>query len=173
MLVIGSNWLVAAAVTVAKTLGVSEAIIGLTIVAAGTSLPEVATSVMAAIRGERDIAVGNVVGSNIFNILGVLGISSLFASNGLVVAPAILYFDLPFMLVVAFACMPVFFTGNLIARWEGGLFLAAYLAYLGYLILATVQHDQLASYSVAMGFFVGPLVLLTILVIACRESRQR
>ena len=83
LLVLGSRWLVAGAVALAQAYGVSELVIGLTIVAAGTSLPEVATSVMAAIRGERDIAVGNVVGSNIFNILSVLGLSALVSPAGL------------------------------------------------------------------------------------------
>ena len=94
-------------------------VIGLTIVAAGTSLPEVATSVVAALRGERDIAVGNVIGSNTFNILGVLGLSGLVAPAGLPVRRAMLSFDLPVMIAVAVACLPVFFTGHLIARWEG------------------------------------------------------
>ncbi|MCB1967238.1 MAG: calcium/sodium antiporter, partial [Candidatus Accumulibacter sp.] len=97
LLVLGSNWLVEAAVTLARRLGMSEAIVGLTIVAAGTSLPEMATSIMAAVRGERDIAVGNVVGSNIFNILAVLGISASVAPGDLIVAPSILAFDLPVM----------------------------------------------------------------------------
>ncbi len=89
-------------------LGVSELVIGLTIVAAGTSLPEVATSVLAAWRGERDIAVGNVVGSNIFNILGVLGVSGLLASDGLTVSTSLLRFDIPAMIAVAVACLPYF-----------------------------------------------------------------
>jgi cation:H+ antiporter len=79
LLVLGADWLVTAAITFAKQLGVSELVIGLTIVAAGTSMPEVATSIVAALRGERDIAVGNVVGSNTFNILCVLGLSGMLA----------------------------------------------------------------------------------------------
>jgi cation:H+ antiporter len=151
---------------------VSELIIGLTIVAAGTSLPEVATSVMAAIRGERDIAVGNVVGSNIFNILGVLGISALVAPSALSVAPAMLAFDLPVMVAVALACLPIFFTGNLIARWEGALFLALYLGYTLYLILDATGHDALAGYGAAMGYFVLPLTFATLAVLAWRHWRR-
>ena len=97
LLVLGADWLVEAAIAFARAFGVSELVIGLTIVAAGTSLPEVATSILAALRGERDIAVGNVVGSNIFNLLGVLGVSALVAPTGLAVAPAVLSFDLPVM----------------------------------------------------------------------------
>ena len=123
LLVTGSDWLVGAAVVFAKQLGMSELVVGLTIVAAGTSMPEVATSVVAALRGERDIAVGNVVGSNTFNILGVLGLSALVAPTGLMVPQSMLSFDLPVMIAVAAACLPIFFTGNLIARWEGALFL--------------------------------------------------
>ncbi len=124
LLVLGANWLVEAAVNFAKYLGISELLIGLTIVAAGTSLPELATSLLAAIRGNRDIAVGNVVGSNMFNILGVLGISAAIASAELTVAPQLLAVDMPFMAAVAFACLPIFFTDNMIVRWVGGLFLA-------------------------------------------------
>ena len=173
LLVVGAQWLVAAAVTFATYLGVSEMIIGLTIVAAGTSLPEAATSVMAAIRGERDIAVGNVVGSNIFNILGVLGLTAAFAPGGLPVPPAMIAFDIPAMLAVAIACLPIFFTGNLIARWEGGLFFALYVAYTTYLILAAKQHDALSTYGFVLGTIVLPLCALTVCIIAWREWRSR
>jgi cation:H+ antiporter len=112
MLVLGSDLLVSAAVAVAERLGVSELVIGLTLVAIGTSMPEIATSIMAAIRGERDIAVGNVVGSNIFNILTVLGLTSLVAPDGVAVAQSALDFDLPFMVAVSIACLPIFLTGH-------------------------------------------------------------
>jgi cation:H+ antiporter len=104
LLVLGARWLVDSAVGFARSLGVSELVIGITIVAAGTSLPEVATSIIAALRGQRDIAVGNVVGSNTFNILGVLGVTAVAAPAGLAVAPAVPAFDLPVMVAVAIAC---------------------------------------------------------------------
>jgi len=173
LLVLGSNWLVEAAITFAKYLGVSELVIGLTIVAAGTSLPEVATSILAAIRGERDIAVGNVVGSNTFNILGVLGVSGLVAPAALSVPPSMLAFDIPVMIAVALACLPIFFTGNLIARWEGALFLGFYLAYTAYLILAAQSHDALGTYGLVMSSVVLPLTALTLAVVAVREWRAR
>ncbi|MFZ5693851.1 MAG: calcium/sodium antiporter [Pseudomonadota bacterium] len=173
LLVFGAKLLVGAAVAFANYLGVSEIIIGLTIVAAGTSLPEVATSVLAALRGERDIAVGNVVGSNIFNILGVLGLTAAVAPGGLSVAPAIIAFDIPAMIAVAIACLPIFFTGNLIARWEGAVFFGLYIAYTVYLILAAKQHDALSTYGFVLGTVVLPLCALTIAVIAWREWHSR
>ncbi len=173
MLVLGATWLVDAAVRFAQYLGVSELVIGLTIVAAGTSLPEVATSIVAAVRGQRDIAVGNVVGSNVFNILGVLGLASLASPAGIQVAPSVLAFDLPVMLAVALACLPIFFTGHLIARWEGGLFLGLYAAYMAYVLLAAQQHDALQPYSALMAMAVLPLVGLTLAVVAWREWRVR
>lgn len=170
LLVLGANWLVDAAVGFARLLGVSELVIGLTIVAAGTSLPEVATSVLAALRGERDIAVGNAVGSNIFNILSVLGVTAAVAPVELQVSAAALAFDLPVMVAVAVACLPVFFVGNLIARWEGALFLVLYVAYTVYLILDASGHDGLAGYRVAMAVLL-PLLALTLLVRAGRHWR--
>lgn len=161
LLVLGAGWLVTAAVAFARAFGVSELVIGLTVVAAGTSLPEAATSAMATVRGERDIAVGNVVGSNTFNIFGVLGFSSLVAPTDLVVAPAALAFDLPVMTAVAVACLPVFVTGRRIARWEGAVFLFYYAAYTTYLILAAQHHDALPAFSNAMLGFVVPLTVLT------------
>jgi cation:H+ antiporter len=122
LLVLGSRWLVNGAVSLADTIGVSDIVIGLTIVAAGTSLPEVATSIIASIRGERDIAVGNVVGSSIFNLLAVLGLSSAVSPEGIGVASAMVNFDIPVAVAVAVACLPIFFTGHLIARWEGAVF---------------------------------------------------
>ncbi|MBU0993931.1 MAG: calcium/sodium antiporter [Proteobacteria bacterium] len=140
LLMAGSHFLVKSAVILAQWLGVSELIIGLTIVAAGTSLPELATSVMASFHGERDIAVGNVVGSNIFNILAVLGISAAFSDSGVAVADQALKFDIPVMIAAAVACLPIFFTGHRISRWEGVLFLSYYGIYTAYLILMTRGH---------------------------------
>jgi cation:H+ antiporter len=171
LLVLGSDWLVTAAVSFAKTLGVSDLIIGLTIVAAGTSMPEVATSVAAALKGERDIAVGNVVGSSTFNILGCLGLSALVSgSAGLVVAPSVLNFDIWVMTAVALACLPVFMTGREIARWEGGLFLLYYAAYVAYLILAAQQHAALGAFSGVMLSFVLPLTVVTLVIALFRRA---
>lgn len=170
LLVVGSNWLVDGAVAIAGALGLSELVIGLTIVAAGTSLPEVATSLIATIRGERDIAVGNVVGSNLYNLLAVLGVAGLVAPNGVPVAPSMLRFDLLVMIAVAVACLPIFFTGHLIARWEGALFLAYYAAYTLYLILDAGGHDALPLYGRVLFLFVVPLTAVTLAVLVVRAA---
>ncbi len=169
-LVFGSEYLVQASISFAKSMGVSDLVIGLTIVAAGTSMPEVATSITAAIKGERDIAVGNVVGSNTFNILGCLGLSGLVSGDvGLAIAPSLLAFDIWVMLAVALACIPVFMTGREIARWEGGVFLGYYVAYVTYLILASQQHAALQTFSGVMLGFVVPLTVVTLVVVMIRR----
>ena len=169
LLVLGSDWLVGAATAFAQALGVSDVVIGLTIVAAGTSMPEVATSLMASVRGERDIAVGNVIGSNLFNILGCLGLSGLVASGGLQVPAAVLNFDLWVMTAAMLACLPVFMTGREIARWEGAVFLGYYAAYTAYLILAAQQHAALAAFSQVMMSFVIPLTIVTLVAVLIRR----
>lgn len=169
LLVAGSDWFVQAAVLFAKALGVSDLVIGLTVVAAGTSMPEVATSIMAAVRKERDIAIGNVVGSNTFNILGCLGLSGLVAPDGIAVASAVLNFDIWVMLAVAFACLPIFLTGREIARWEGALFLGYYVAYTLYLVLRAQKHDALPAFSSVMLSFVIPLTIVTLVVATVRR----
>lgn len=136
LLVYGTGWLLDGATVLAKAMGVSELVIALTLVAAGTSLPELATSLVAAIRGQRDIAVGNVVGSNVFNILGVLGIAATVSSTPIVISPQVLRVDLPVMLAVAIVAVPVFITGRVVSRVEGLLFVAGYVAYAIYLFAA-------------------------------------
>lgn len=174
LLVIGARWLVSGAIALARCLGVSELLIGLTLVAGGTSLPELATSLVASIRRERDIAVGNVVGSNIFNILAVLGASAT-VSGGVNVAPAALHFDVPVMVATALVCLPIFFTGAQIARWEGVLFLAYYAAYLAYLLMAASHHECLQFFSSVMLWFVLPATVFGIglsLLYATRSRKQ-
>jgi cation:H+ antiporter len=172
-LLTGARWFVEASVGIARMMGVSELIIGLTIVAAGTSMPELATSVVASIRGERDIAVGNIVGSCTYNILAVLGLAALFAPGGVAVPRAALEFDIPVMVATAVACLPIFFTGHLISRWEGLVFLGYYAAYSLYLVLATRHHDALPAFSWVMEVFVIPLTAITLIVFAIRARRQR
>lgn len=172
LLVLGSKWLVDGAVYIAHSLGVSDLVIGLTIIAAGTSLPEVATSIIASIRGERDIAVGNVVGSNIFNILFILGIAAMVGKEGINVAESAVFFDIPVMIAVAVACLPIFFTGRKIERWEGAVFLFYYVAYTIYLIMASQQHASLEVFTSAMMWFVVPLTLLTLAIVTMREYRR-
>jgi len=173
LLVLGARWIVSGAVDIAQWLGVSELIIGLTIVAGGTSLPELATSMLAGIRGRREIAVGNLVGSNLFNLLAVLGLSAVVAPGGVPVSDAVLWFDLPVMIATAVACLPIFFTGQVVSRGEGALFLGYYGAYTVYLLLATTQHDALSTFSTAMWAFVLPLTGLGLLAASVRAWRTK
>nr|WP_272889453.1 calcium/sodium antiporter [Stutzerimonas stutzeri] len=173
LLVAGSHFLVEGAVSLARALGLSELVIGLTVIAVGTSLPELATSILAAIRGERDIAVGNIVGSNIFNLLCVLGLASLVSPEAIGVAANALAFDFPVMIAVALACLPIFFTGYSINRWEGLLFLAYYVAYTLYLVMASTGQPFAETFGDAMIGYAVPLTLVTLLVIASRAWRKQ
>jgi cation:H+ antiporter len=128
---------------------------------------------VAAIRGERDIAVGNVVGSNIFNILAVLGLASAIGPNGIVVAPAALAIDIPFMIFVAVACLPIFFTGNTIARWEGVLFLVYYVAYTLFLIFNANQSANLPLLTNVILYVLVPLTAIALIVTTARALRMR
>ncbi|MDY0048164.1 MAG: calcium/sodium antiporter [Thauera propionica] len=169
MLVQGAGWLVDAAVAFARAFGVSDLVIGLTVVAVGTSMPEIATSIVAAIRGQRDIAVGNVVGSNVFNILAVLGVTGLVSSGGLPVSDAARNFDLWVMLAVAFACLPIMISGREIARWEGGVFIAYYAIYTAWLVLQAQQHSSLPAFSGVMLSYVLPITVITLVVSMVRQ----
>ena len=173
LLVWGARLFVGGAVDLARWLGLSELVIGLTIVAAGTSLPEVATSIMASIRGQRDIAVGNVVGSNIFNLLGVLGLSAAVASAGVEASPAMVAFDFPVMIAVAALCLPVFFSGARIARREAAIFLGYYALYVGYVVLDALHHERLPAYSWVVTRVVLPLTVVPLLWAAVEETRRR
>lgn len=134
LLVVGAKWLINSSIEIARHFGISELVISLTIVAAGTSLPEVATSIIATIKGERDIAIGNVVGSNIYNILAILGVTALIPKEGMPINPASIALDIPFMVFVAVICFPMFRSGSTISRKEGFIFLSLYVAYTYYLI---------------------------------------
>jgi cation:H+ antiporter len=172
LLLLGARWLVSASTSIARASGLSELIIGLTIVSAGTSLPEVATSIVAAIRGERDIAVGNIVGSNLLNLLGVLGLSAVISPAGIPVTPAALAFDIPVMFAVALVCLPIVFTRHRIARWEGALLLFYYAAYILYLVLDANGHDALPQYSETMLYFVLPVTAVALSVVATNQFRR-
>ncbi|MHA7142412.1 calcium/sodium antiporter [Arthrobacter sp. Sr33] len=163
LLVAGASLLVDGAVSIASSLGVSSLVVGLTVVAVGTSLPELATSIIAVWRGERDLAVGNVVGSNIFNIGVVLGLPALISLEGITVATAAVAFDMPVMLAASVALLPIAFTGFAVARWEGILFVGLYLAYTGYVVLAATAHDALGGFTAAMAWFVLPLIAVTLI----------
>lgn len=173
MLILGSDWLVSGAVSIAKSLGVSDLVIGLTIVAGGTSAPELVTSIVAATKGERDIAVGNIVGSNIFNILCVLGISSSIVPGGIQVGSAAIHFDFPIMLGVALACFPIFFTGNRVSRKEGLLFVFFYLAYTVYLVLGASGHALALTVGNVILYGALPLTVIGLLASFVLDMRRR
>ncbi len=168
LLGVGSNWLVSGAVALAGLFGVSDLLIGLTIVSIGTSLPELATSVMASLRGQRDMAVGNIVGSNLFNIMAVLGLTAVVAPGGIPVAEQALSFDIPVMIAVMALCLPIFFTGYLISRGEGGLLFGYYLIYTFYLVLSTVEHQILPVVSAGILWGILPLTILLLTIAAGR-----
>lgn len=172
LLVVGSSALVEAATDIASALGVSELVIGLTVVAVGTSLPEIATSVLAAARGQRDLAVGNAVGSNLFNILAVLGITATVSPTSMAISDGAISLDIPVMIAVAIACLPIFWNGYALQRWEGWIFLVYYAAYIVWLVLDSGDHGVREEYAVALLGFVIPLTVLTFVVIARRERRS-
>jgi cation:H+ antiporter len=169
LLVLGAQALVTGAVNIATAIGISSLVIGLTVVAIGTSLPELATSLVALRRGETDMAVGNVVGSNIFNIGMVIGLPAIFFGEGIPVAAAAVSIDLPLMLAAAVALLPIAFTGFIVARWEGALFVLLYVSYTLYLVLASTEHDAAAGFSTIMLWFVLPLVAMTLIAVTSYE----
>ena len=173
LLGLAGHLLLGAAVTLATELGLSERIIGLTIIAVSTSLPELATSLIAAFRGQREIAVGNVIGSNVFNLLGVLGLTALVAPAPLSVSPNALAFDLPVMLGVAALCLPVFYTGYRVTRGEGLLFLGLYLAYGLHVVSFTTGMPLAGKLEHLMLFFVLPALLLFLLLSTLRAWRRQ
>lgn len=159
LLILGSRFLVSSATTIAEAFGVSDLVIGLTVVAAGTSLPELATSVMAAYRGQRDIAVGNVVGSNIFNLLAVLGASAAISSEGIAVNRELIRLDYPVMLAATLVLIPICWNGFAIRRWEGALLTAFYVAYVAYLVMDAGDSTAPELFRTMM-LIVTPIVML-------------
>jgi cation:H+ antiporter len=171
LLVLGSRWFVGAAVTTAERLGVSELVIGLTVVAAGTSLPEVVTAVLASLRGESDIAVGGVIGSNVFNLLGVLGAGALVAPSGIAVSTGALTFDLPVMIAATLVAVPILFSGWMVSRWEGALFLLWFGAYTTWLVVDATHHPGQDELSLALLGFALPFTVLIVLAGGYRHLR--
>lgn len=173
LLVLGARWLVESSITIARAIGVSELIIAVTVVAAGTSLPEVATSIMAALRGERDIAVGNVVGSNIFNLLCVLGGAAALSPEGVGVSSAALSFDVPMMVLTALLCLPIFFTGAMISRQEGALFLGLYLAYVAILVVGATAPGLAAVARAILFFGIFPATGIALGMVSLAQMRRK
>jgi cation:H+ antiporter len=175
LLTVGSNFLISGAISIATVLGVSELVIGLTIVSAGTSLPEVATSILASIRGETDISVGNIIGSNIFNILGVTGLAAIFSPGGISISPELLQFDLPLMVLISLACLPILFTKSEISRWEGGLFFGYYLFYILFLILRAMEIPDidLLRHFILLILLPGTILIIIASAIISNHKRKK
>ncbi|HUU39631.1 MAG TPA: calcium/sodium antiporter [Desulfatiglandales bacterium] len=131
ILICGANYLVDGSIRLAGIIGVSEAIIGLTVIAAGTSWPELATSIVAAFRKHPDIAVGNIIGSNIFNIFGILGISSLLSP---ITGAGINFVDVYVMIALSIILLPLMWSGFELKRWEGLVLIGGYIGYIYHLI---------------------------------------
>lgn len=164
----GADWCVKGAVSLAALLGVSDLLIGILLIAAGTSLPELATSVVASLHDEGDISVGNIVGSNIFNILAVLGLAALLTPGGVAVSAAALHFDLPVMVVACAVCLPIFYTRSVISRWEGLLLLAYYFVYTAYLILEALHSPVLGPFAWTITYLAFPATAVLLLVTTWR-----
>ena len=173
LLVGGGHWLLEATVDLAGDLGLSERVIGLTLVAVSASLPELVTSLIAALRGQRDIAVANVVGSNLFNLLGVLGFTALLAPLPLSVSPNALAFDLPVMLGVAALSLPLFYSGLRVTRGEGLMLLALYAVYGLHLISFATGMPLAARLEHAMLRYVLPPIVLLIAFTTWRAWRRQ
>jgi cation:H+ antiporter len=172
-LMFGSKYLVDGASELARSFGLSELIIGLTIVAGGTSVPEVATSVLAVIRGERDLAVGNAIGSCLFNLLAVLGIASIVSPEPIGIPAAALAVDLPIMVATAIICLPLAFTHGRIDRWEGALLTGYYVAYTTWIVLNAQGHDAATSLSTVVLRYILPLTALALIVSLYRSRKAQ
>ncbi|WP_172613040.1 calcium/sodium antiporter [Pseudomonas graminis] len=173
LLTFGSYLLVGAAVSVALDLGLSERVIGLTVIAVATSLPALMTSLIAALRGERDIAVGNIIGSNLFNLLGGLGITALISTGPLSISPNALDFDLPVMLGVAALCVPLFYSGYRITRLEGLLMLGLYAVYGLHIVSFTTGMPLAERLERLMIHYALPVIAVCIVVGTVRAWRRQ
>ena len=175
LLVLGSQVLVKGAITAAQGLGVSEAVIGLTIVSAGTSMPELVTSLVAAYRGKADLAIGNVVGSNLLNQALILGVCALGAGpGGLLVDSLVVNRDFPIMVLTTLACLPIFWSGGMISRQEGWVLLGLYSLYLAEQILHTTAFSGLDQFRFVVLAAVVPLVLVFVVwnALAWRQRQE-
>jgi cation:H+ antiporter len=160
LLVLGARWAVDGAVSIADALGVSRLVVGLTVVSAGTSLPELATSLVATRRGERDIAVGNVMGSNLFNILGIMGVAAILSGGTLEIPQVVLTVDIPLMTSGAILGLAVLYSNWEVSRREGIALIGLYVLYVGYLaVRVTVLDPQPAGGALALGVAVLGMAL--------------
>ena len=161
LLSFGSNILVNGSQTLATLLGVNEIIIGLTIVATGTSLPELVTSIIAAVKGKTDLAIGNGIGSNLLNQLLILGSCTIFSGfKGLVIEQSLIKVDLPFMVLTTFACLPIFWSKGKITRVEGFILINFYIFYILDKILFLNGFNYLSELRVGLIFYFSILIVI-------------
>jgi len=160
LLVLGSQVLVKGATAAAIGLGVTETVIGLTIVSAGTSMPELVTSLVAAYRGKADLAIGNVVGSNLLNQLLILGVCSVFSGEGLLVDPVVISRDLPVMVLTTLALLPILWTRGVVSRLEGGILVGLYGLYMAEQVLSETLTTAQDEFRFVVLVVVLPLVLV-------------
>ena len=170
---VGARLLVTGAVNIAVALGVSSLVVGLTVVAIATSLPELATSIVALLRGERDMAVGNVVGSNIFNIGMVLGVSAIVFGEGIPVPQQAVALDMPIMVATALALLPIALVGFVLTRWEGIVFVGLFSAYMAFVVLFATQHQALSGFTATMLWFVLPILAISWGAVALWQRGRR
>ncbi|MFM8258885.1 MAG: sodium:calcium antiporter, partial [Vulcanococcus sp.] len=174
LLVWGSQLLVKGAIAAAQGLGVSETVIGLTIVAAGTSMPELVTSLVAAYRGKADLAIGNVVGSNLLNQVVILGLCGLVSGErGLGVDPVMISRDFPIMVATTLACLPIFWTGGVITRLEGWILMGLYGLYVVEQILANTASSATDEFRLIVLVAVLPALLVFLTWASLRWRRLR
>ena len=159
------------AVKIAGMLGVGDFIIGLTIVAFGTSLPELSASIVAIRKRDHDVAVGNVVGSSIFNILGIVPLLALLTPDGLRISYHALLFDLPIMAAASLVCLPIFISDYRISRWEGLIMLLWYTGYMVFLVLDNSHSYLLKSgRTITLWFIIVPLVVIGIVILTRKRT---
>lgn len=176
MMILASQWMVAGAVSMAAGLGMSQFVIGLTIVAAGTSLPEIATTLAAVRHNQHELALGNVMGSCLFNIVAIPAAMALVSSSPLPVVNEAVSVDIPIMILAIVACLPFFFSGHRLSRMEGMLFLVYYAAYALMLYYRHVPGSVLSSYQTELGLLAVPIIVVTtvfVLVQVLRDRRRR
>ena len=173
LLVLGSQVLVKGATAAAIGLGVTETVIGLTIVSAGTSMPELVTSLVAAYRGKADLAIGNVVGSNLLNQLLILGFCGVFSGEGLLVDPVVISRDLPVMVLTTLALLPILWTRGVVSRLEGGILVGLYVLYMAEQVLSETLTTAQDEFRFVVLVVVLPLVLVFLVWQMLRWRRDR
>ncbi|MEM7340100.1 MAG: calcium/sodium antiporter [Actinomycetota bacterium] len=171
LLALAAQLVVSGASDIAESLGVPNLVIGLTVVAIGTSAPEIVTTVVAAARGQRDLAVGNAVGSNIYNILLVLGLTASITPSGIDIADSAFRLDVPVMAAAAFACLPLVALDRRLDRWEGIVFVSYYAAYLTFLVLEATGNRAAEPFALIMLGFVMPITAITVGVVLLRQVK--